>query len=238
MNPRQRRGVLLMILAAIGAVVVFLGLMSYVQSVRSEVGAMTYIYALKQDVPANSQIDETVLTQVEVPARWSTDTTKTFITDVEQLRGKVTVTNLAKGAWLQQGMVIDAPSLRGGQREIAIMIDAETGVAGKVQPGSVVDIYATFQPQGRTVTKPCVIRVLARQTVLEVGTPAAQREAGEAGGFTGASVPITFALTAKDSLRLAYVESFADKLRLALVGSGQDDGSAPAGEQVCSPTGS
>ena len=57
--------------------------------------------------------------------------------------------------------------------------------------------------------------------VLEVGVPQDVSGDDAGGNFTTTQgVPVTFALTAADSLRLAYVESFSVKLRLALRGDG------------------
>ncbi|MGO1318554.1 MAG: hypothetical protein ACTMIR_16215, partial [Cellulomonadaceae bacterium] len=55
----------------------------------------------------------------------------------------------------------------------------------------------------------------------------------DAGGDFGVSrgVPVTFALTSEDALRLAYVESFSVKLRLALRGAG-DEQELPENERV------
>src|SRR2546423_1849180 len=48
MNPRQRRGALLLVLAAIGAIVVFISVVGYVQSVRAEVGVKVQVLRVKQ----------------------------------------------------------------------------------------------------------------------------------------------------------------------------------------------
>ena len=46
-------------------------------------------------------------------------------------------------------MLIAPPQLAPGQRELAILVDAETGVAGKIGPDSIVDVIATY-PGGDT----------------------------------------------------------------------------------------
>jgi len=47
----------------------------------------------------------------------------------------------------------------------------------------------------------------------------------------GKAVPVTFAVPIKDALRIAYAESFAVKVRLALRGGG-DESTVPPGDQV------
>jgi pilus assembly protein CpaB len=222
MNPRQRRGALLMILAAIGAVFVFISVVSYVSSVRAEVGARTTVLQLKQNVPAYAPVTPDMLQSVQVPQKW---TPNTMITNPGELNGQVAAAELAQGSYLQRGMLVPAPQLQPGQREIAILIDAETGVAGKVNEGDVVDIFATFEQPTGAQQIPCAARVIRAARVLQVGQQTTERSAQNAADVR-AVVPITFALSLQDTQNLTYAESHATKIRLALIGRGQQD-SAP-----------
>ncbi|WP_067476956.1 Flp pilus assembly protein CpaB [Actinomadura hibisca] len=218
MNPRQRRGVLLMILAALGAVVVFSSVLGYVGSVRAEVGVKTEVLRLKQSVPAFTRVTEDNLERIWVPKKWSPTT---MIVDVNQLEGKVAASDLPGGAYLQVGMLAPGPSLQPGQREIAILIDAETGVAGRVRKGMSVDIYATYQKQQGQAQQSCAARIVKSALVTQIGQVTNIREEKNS-TVTSEALPITFALSAVDSLRLTREESFANKIRLALIGgSGQ-----------------
>lgn len=229
MNPRQRRGAVLMILASIGAIAVFFAVLGYVSSVRAEVGDFRTVLQLTQDVPANVSITASMVRKREVPKKWLSGS---FLTDASELDGKVAVRSLGKGEYLNQGMIADAPKLQTGQREIAIMIDAETGVAGKVKPGSLVDVYATFAGTGQN-QQSCAKRVLANVRVVDVGLVRSQKQTESNGQVdVGQVVPITFALSPTDSLTLTYAESYADKVRLALVGPGTT--SIPPRVEVCS----
>lgn len=219
MNPRQRRGAVLTILAAISAIVAFFGITGYVGSVRAEVGQTTEVLMLTRPVAAYEPIDPGALKRVTVPRRWMP---KSMIGNPAAVAGKVAAADLAGGSYLQQGMVIPAPALQPGQREIAILIDAETGVGGKIGPGAQVDVLATFQPQGQQVPRACAMRVISGAKVIQVGAPRTQPGTK---GETDVNevVPITFALSTEDSLKLAYAESFASEVRLALVGPGQNE---------------
>ncbi|TDD62110.1 Flp pilus assembly protein CpaB [Actinomadura rubrisoli] len=219
MNPRQRRGALLMILAAFGAVAVFVSVLGYVGSVRAEVGTKLQVLRLKVAVPAYGRLDPGMVERVEVPRKW---TPRTMLTDPGAVAGKVAPSELVAGSYLQQGMLIDAPVLQPGQREIAIMIDAETGVAGKVRPGMSVDIYATFQQQAQQNQRSCASRIIRRALVIQVGAVTRERT-GTNNQTLNAVVPITFALSADDSVRLTYAEAFAAHVRLALIGGDQND---------------
>lgn len=228
MNPRQRRGALLMIVACVGAVGVFVAMLSYVNSVNARVGDYTTILKLTKDVAANASVTSSAFEEEQVPKKW---VGKNYISDPDSLQGKVAARNLKKDSFLYDGMVMTAPRLQSGQREIAILIDAETGVAGKVQPNSVVDIYATYQT-GNQGEKSCAVRVLANARVVDVGQQRSQRQSNDDGQVdVEAVVPVTFALSPTDSLTLTYAESFAQKLRLALVGPGSTE--IPEEDRVC-----
>ncbi|MQY03861.1 Flp pilus assembly protein CpaB [Actinomadura macrotermitis] len=230
MNPRQRRGVLLMILAALGAVFVFVTVVGYVGKVQADadaaVGEMTTILQVQSNVEAFQPVTAASVRQTQIPKKWANSA---FVTNIADLQGKVAAGSIPAGAYLQQGMMLDAPSLRPGQREIAIMIDAETGVAGKVMNGSIVDVYASFEStqNGGRVTAACAVRILNRVQVINVGqvqaiTPDGKQQPQTGRASSGSALPVTFALTSNDTLKLTYAESFARKVRLALVGGAQD----------------
>jgi pilus assembly protein CpaB len=221
MNPRQRRGALLLVLAAIGAIVVFISIVGYVQSVRAEVGLKVQVLRVKQNVAAYSPLDSSAVELVSVPQKW---TPKTMLSNTQDLSGKVAAADIPAGTYLEQGMLVDAPVLKEGEREIAIMIDAETGVAGKVHPGMYVDIYAAYQNQQANGQQACAARIVKSAQVLQIGQQTTQKGAGSNSSTTTQVVPITFALSAVDSLKLTREESFATKIRLALIGgtSGPD----------------
>jgi pilus assembly protein CpaB len=219
MNPRQRRGAVLFILAIIGAIVVFSSVIGYVGSVRAEVRDKISVLQLTKPVTAYSQVDESAVKRVRVTAQGMPR--EALLTDLQDLTGKVAATDVPEGALLEKGMFVNAPTLQPGQREIAIMIDAETGVAGKVQPGMLVDIYASFQQQNGTTQKSCSMRVISKARVINVGQ--LRKQAGQNPNDVTQVVPITFALSVRESLNLTYAESFAAKVRLALIGGRGDD---------------
>lgn len=215
-----------MILAALGAVLVFVSVLSYVGEVRAQVGDKRTVLRLTEDVPANSEIDPGMVEPVQRPEKW---TSETMFRSMGELQGRVAASDLPAGTYLQEGSVIPAPSLRPGQQEIAILINAETGVAGKVQPGSVVDIYATFEGT-ETQPKPCAVRVMSSVRVISVGDLQTQQSTGDSIEESQV-VPLTFALDEDAINRLMYAEAFSNTLRLALV-SGANRGGASS-DKVC-----
>ncbi|MFI1969084.1 Flp pilus assembly protein CpaB [Streptomyces cinnamoneus] len=228
MNSRQRRGVVLLLLSALCAVGACAGVFAVIEDAESKTGPGTTAYRLRTDVPAYQDLKADAFEKVSVPKRWLP---ATAVTDLSALRGKIAVTPLRRGSLLQSDMIVARPALEPGKQEIAIMIDAATGVAGKINPGARVNIYATYDAKEQGA-KPVSKVIVTGAQVVNVGklTPF-DRDGGRARGASagsrqaaGEAVPITFALDTKDAQRVAYAESFATHVRLALVAPGGDPG--------------
>jgi len=141
MNPRQRRGILLLTLSALGLLGVFVLVAGYVADVRTEVDPKVEVLTLAKPAEKDKAISDDMVTTTELPKRWAP---KTALRDRARLIGQVALADIPSGSVLQEGMLGSPPELATGEREIAILVDAETGVAGKISPGSIVDIVATF----------------------------------------------------------------------------------------------
>lgn len=219
MNSRQRRGVLLLLLSALCALGAFAGVLSVIDDVKSKVGPEVTAYRLKERVAPYTTLTADQFEKIEMPERWLSPTA---VTSLRQIRGKIAVTTLRQGSLLQTDMIVDQPALQPGQQEVAIMIDAATGVAGKITPGSTVNVYATFA--GERDGDPAQSKIIVTNAkVLDVGkiTALDPSESNKTQQPTDA-VPITFALSALDAQRITYAESFAQRVRLALVAPGGD----------------
>lgn len=217
MNSRQRRGIILLILSVLCALGAFAGVLSVINDVKSKVGPEVTAYRVKSDIEPYTELGATQFEKVEMPERWLSENA---VTDLSRVRGKIAVTTLKAGSLLQ--MIVDTPALRPGQQEVAIMIDAATGVAGKITPGSTVNVYATFEgpregdpDQSKIIVTGAKVIDVGELTSLEPDEDSRDREPTDA-------VPITFALSTIDAQRITYAESFARRVRLALVAPGGD----------------
>ncbi|GGQ52440.1 Flp pilus assembly protein CpaB [Streptomyces flaveolus] len=219
MNSRQRRGIILLILSVLCALGAFAGVLSVINDAKSKVGPEVTAYQVKKNVAPYTSLSADQFEKIEMPERWLSDNA---VTDLSGIRGKIAVTTLKAGSLLQSDMIVDQPALQPGQQEVAIMIDAATGVAGKITPGATVNVYATFEGEREgapdlskiIVTNAKVIDV-GELTSLQPGDKSNDRRPTDA-------VPITFALSTIDAQRITYAESFAQRVRLALVAPGGD----------------
>ncbi|MGW5760755.1 Flp pilus assembly protein CpaB [Streptomyces tendae] len=219
MNSRQRRGIILLVLSVLCALGAFAGVLSVINDVKSKVGPEVTAYRLKSDIEPYTPLGAAQFEKTEMPERWLSENA---VTDLSQVRGKIAVTRLKAGSLLQTDMIVDTPALRPGQQEVAIMIDAATGVAGKITPGSTVNVYATFEgaregdpDQSKIIVTNAEVIDVGELTSLEPDEDSRDREPTDA-------VPITFALSTIDAQRITYAESFARRVRLALVAPGGD----------------
>ncbi|MER6715356.1 MULTISPECIES: Flp pilus assembly protein CpaB [unclassified Streptomyces] len=219
MNSRQRRGVILLLLSVVCALGAFTGVLSVISDVESKVGPEVTAYRLKSDVPPYTTLSTGQFEKIKMPERWLSDNA---VTDLRDIQGKIAVTTLQAGSLLQSDMIVQQPALRPGQQEVAIMVDAATGVAGKITPGASVNVYATFE--GEREGDPDQSKIIVTNAkVLDIGDIKALKpdESDRTRQPTDA-VPITFALSARDAQRITYAESFAKRVRLALVAPGSD----------------
>ena len=219
MNPRQRRGVLLLVLAGIGAIAVFAAVSSYVAGVRKDIKPKITVLVLRHSVPAFTTLGPGDVQTASIPRKWAPTLA---LHDPSAIGDRVAGTPLPAGSVLQEGMLVPSPTLQAGQREIAIEVGADTGVAGKISPGSLVDVLATFSGDNNS---PASARVIVpRALVVTVGTPqsGAVGRSLQGGGVDKVQqvVPVTFALTPRQAEEVAYAESFATQVRLALIRPG------------------
>jgi pilus assembly protein CpaB len=222
-NPRKRRAILLLALSGIGLVAVFALVANYVADVRAEIEPKVELLALSRPVQANQPLQDNMLKTIELPERWAP---RAALRDRGSLVGFVAASDLPAEAILQEGMLVAPPELSPGQREFAITVDAETGVAGKIQPRSIVDILATYPA---TDSRPAVAEVIVPGArIVEVGQVTAEGQDGvqqnqqaQQQDF-GSVVPVTFALTPREVNILHYAKDFANGVRLSLLRPGEE----------------
>ena len=217
MNPRQRRGVLFILLAVVLAVVVFFVIASYVGNVASQVGAMRTVYRVAEDTPAFTTLEESALVADEVPARWLSESADVTLDD---LVGRKVVANLQSGTMVTADLLVPPSDLSDTEREIAIQVDQVTGVADRVRPGDRVDIYAVFADVPGLAKQ---VRVLVRDVrVVSVrGSQVVLDEASASG--TQNVIPVTLALEPNDALAVTYAAAFAQEVRLVGLPAGLSD---------------
>ena len=219
MNPRQRRGVLFILASGLLAVVVFFVVASYVANVANQVGSLVTVYRAAKPIPAHTAIDKNSIVADRVPARWLSDSARLTEGDIV---GQSVAVSLEPGTLLTADLLVRPSDLSPTEREIAINVDSVTGLAGRVETGDYVDIYAVFAD---VPGLPKQVRVLVRN-VRVVSVRGAQTTVDEK-SLTGGQqtvIPVTLALEANDALAVTYASAFAHEVRLVGLptGTGED----------------
>lgn len=208
MNPRQRRGILFMLIAVLLAVAVFFLVARYVSNVNTKVGNLVTVYRASDEISPYETFEEDMFVTEDVPARWLG---KSTITDPEEFLDRKSSLTIEPGTMVTRDMLLDESTLSPTEREVAINVDAVTGLAGRVQTGDYVDIYAVFkevpgvndqvQVLNRTVR---VVSVRGVQTVPDEDSVTGEQDV----------IPVTLALEPNDALAVTYASAFAEEVRL------------------------
>jgi len=206
-------------LAGLAGLVVFGVVSSYVQDVNSQVGEKVTVYQAARSLPAFSDLTSADLEAVEVPRRW---TPSTALLSQAELAGRKISVALEAGSTVTREVLVPPSELSPTEREIAINVDAVTGVAGRIVPGDEVDVYAVFAD---VPGLPKQARVLVRNVrVVSIG---GQQTVD--GGIDDADlgrrtvVPVTVALEPTDSLAVSYAAAFAEEVRLVRLPTGNTE---------------
>lgn len=209
MNPRQRRGIVLIALSAVVAIAVFVIVTNYVRSVASQVGPLTTVYAAAAPIDAYSPLGATNLTPIEVPQRWAAPSSRLELPDLE---GRRVGFRLESGTVVTSDMLVPVSELSPTEREVAINVNPVTGVAGRVRPGDRVDVYAVFS---NVAGLPKQSRVLVREVrVVSIGGVQTVSDTTSEGLTQNDVIPVTLALEPDDALAVTYATAFADEVRL------------------------
>lgn len=214
MNPRQRRGLILIFISAVVAIATFLVVMNYVASVNRQVGVRVTVYQAAEPIEAYTALTPQNLRAVEVPRMWVSDSA---ILNLDELVGRRIGFRLNENTTVSSDMLIPSSSLNQNEREIAINVDAVTGVAGRVRPGDRVDVYAVF---GDVPGLPKSVRALVRDVRI-VSIAGEQRvvQASDQGLSENSVIPVTLALIPTDAMAVTYAANFAQEVRLVALPS-------------------
>lgn len=223
MNPRQRRGALFMLLAVVIGLGVFLSVTSYVGNVESQVGSRTTVYRASQTIDPYTPLSLANLEPVEVPERWTADSTRI---ELRNLEGRRVGFKLAAGTVISNDMLLNQSALNPNEREIAINVDPVTGLSGRVEPGDRVDVYAVFADVNGLSKQ---VRVLVRNVrVVSIGGSEKITTSGDEGVGEESVKPVSLALEPNRALAVTYANAFAQEVRL--VGLPTDVGTNRADE--------
>jgi pilus assembly protein CpaB len=201
--------VIFMLLAGLTALILFFVAVNYVSSVNAKVSPTVTVYQAAKQIDAYSVVDEGDLEAVKVPKKWTSPET---LDEKRTLVGRRVSFNVAKGTYLGTDMLLPPSSLNRDEREIALTVDAKTGIAGRVRSGDFVDVYAVFgEDAGRGASRVLVrgVRVVSVRGI-ETRSETSSRDELEQQQV----IPVTLALKPTAALAVTYADAFAKSVRL------------------------
>lgn len=190
MSPRQRRGLLLLGLAVLGAVAAFVTVLGYTQSVAAQLGPRRAVVVLVRDVGPFERIDASSLATREVPVVFAPPGA---LASTDAVGRRVSPLPLPAGTFLQDSSLTDPPTLAPGQRAVTMAMDGVTSIGGTIAVGDVVDVVAGYR-DGRTAT--------SKVEIAGVGVLAVTRAADRPDVRL-----VTLALSQEQTLALARVRA-------------------------------
>lgn len=196
-----------MVLSGIAAAVVFIGVSGYVSSVNSKVGPMVTVYQVTKDLPAFSTLSNQNTEPVQVPQRWAAANTEL---QAQAIDGRVTAVPLTAGSPISSDLLVPPSDLDPDEREVAVNVNAVTGLVGRIKPGDRVDVYAVFAD---VPGLPQQARILV-ENVRVVSIEGRQQIPSATNDTTQDVIPVTLALKPDDALSVTYANSFAKEVRL------------------------
>jgi len=197
----------------IGAAAVFAALSSYTASVARRLGPTRPVLTLARDIPAFQQLTPADLVAKEIPRMY---TSTAELDSFRDIAGRVPAIRLEAGAPLQDGVLVELPGARSGEREMTVEVGVQDSVAAALAPLDRVDIVAAYRSQGSQPAR-AALTVSGARVLRVTPMPKAPGVAGDS------RLAVTFALTPKQVQAVALAQTVAAGLRLAL----QPRGTAP-----------
>lgn len=213
MNPRQRRGLLYLLASGLLGITAFGLVAGYVSDVESKVGETVMVVQVAERVDAYTQIEESDLELVEVPARWAPET---VLRDLDDAVGQVPTAPLNVGSYLQREMLSSALDFSNGQRQLTLELPPDRAGGGRVTRGSFVDVVAAY-PAGSDGTGPGAVTIVQSVQVIDIGEVERKEGTDGEGNFeSNTVVPVYLALEPTEANAVIDAQANADSIWLLL----------------------
>ncbi len=214
---RNKRLLFVLASAVVFGLIAAVSVSRYLSDAQANTRSMNKVVVAKVEIPLGTKIEAEQLSTVEFPSNAIPDGT---FESVEKVVGRVSVTNVAAREPVTDFKLAAEGSAGGlsavipeGYRAMTVKVDDVIGVAGFLQPGTMVDVLTVIEPAGNTSSgNPISKIVLQNVKVLASGQnldkPKDQRESETVKA-------VTLQVTPEQAEKLALASS-EGKLRLML----------------------
>ncbi|MGL5809485.1 MAG: RcpC/CpaB family pilus assembly protein [Nocardioides sp.] len=156
MSPRQRRGLLLLVLAVAAAVLVFASVLQYTADVSQQLGPRQPVLVVAREATALQPVGAADVKVQLVPKVFAPSNA---LSSVDDLSGKVPLADLPAGSFVAADDLIPTPALEAGQREVALTADLERTFGQTIRTEDRVDVLAILRDQSSTKAATTVLRI-------------------------------------------------------------------------------
>jgi pilus assembly protein CpaB len=213
---RNKRLLFVLASAVVFGLVAAVSVSRYLSDAQANTRNMNKVVVAKVEIPLGTKIEAEQLSTVEFPSNAMPDGT---FESAEKVVGRVSVVNVAAREPVTDFKLAPEGSAGGlsavipeGYRAMTVKVDDVIGVAGFLQPGTMVDVLTVIEPTSQSSGNPISKIVLQNVKVLASGQnldkPKDQRE-------TDTVKAVTLQVTPEQAEKLALASS-EGKLRLML----------------------
>ena len=214
---RNKRLLFVLASAVVFGLIAAVSVSRYLSDAQANTRSMNKVVVAKVEIPLGTKIEAEQLMTVEFPSNAIPDGT---FQSVDKVVGRISVTNVAAREPVTDFKLAAEGSAGGlsavipeGYRAMTVKVDDVIGVAGFLQPGTMVDVLTVIEPAGNTSSgNPISKIVLQNVKVLASGQnldkPKDQRESETVKA-------VTLQVTPEQAEKLALASS-EGKLRLML----------------------
>lgn len=201
-NARTVLGLCLMAVAFLGG-----------QRVLSQARTTVAYWSAAADLPRGAEVtpEDLVVSHVKLPAA----NAGRYVPSSEPIVGMRVERAVLEGELLPTAWLSSGSSL-GPAREMTVPVPPEHAVGGDLDTGDIVDIYATFSPEGAEAKTTLIVRGVEVLDVVEAGGLVLEEQA---------KIGITVMVTPEESTRLTFAIRTAEIDVVRVVG---DEGERPA----------
>jgi pilus assembly protein CpaB len=229
---RNKRLLFVLASAVVFGLVAAFSVSRYLSDAQANTRNMNNVVVAKVDIPLGTKIEAEQLSTVQFPSNAIPEGT---FDSTSKLVGRVSVVNVAAREPVTDFKLAPEGSAGGlsavipeGYRAMTVKVDDVIGVAGFLQPGTMVDVLTVIEPNGNSSGNPVSKIVLQNVKVLASGQnldkPKDQRESDTVKA-------VTLQVTPEQAEKLALASS-EGKLRLMLRNMvDQDDEQTPGADK-------
>jgi pilus assembly protein CpaB len=229
---RNKRLLFVLASAVVFGLVAAFSVSRYLSDAQANTRNMNNVVVAKVDIPLGTKIEAEQLSTVQFPSNAMPEGT---FDNANKLVGRVSVVNVAAREPVTDFKLAPEGSAGGlsavipeGYRAMTVKVDDVIGVAGFLQPGTMVDVLTVIEPNGNSSGNPVSKIVLQNVKVLASGQnldkPKDQRESDTV-------KVVTLQVTPEQAEKLALASS-EGKLRLMLRNMvDQDDEQTPGADK-------